>query len=687
MKRKNFFVFSLVVFITFLGIKIAGGQGRPLVFDDFTEFTREKSVELGTMSDGIHKWVKRVPEKDGVLQENLIFGSPGRLFIGYGSGLNICDTGVAVSDFTIKDGVIELEIGPSAMAGRTNAAHINYRASDMQSAGGGKTEDAYHVGIATEEKDWSGTKDVFLCFGRTELASADVSEKINTQVNHTLKVLFEGNHHVVWFDGKKVIDYFDNTPERIRNGYVGFGGWYSCGFFNEFALYKVEDYKEKSITKEETITNIHPDFKNEKRILPVSFQGRPFFIISTYSTPETEEEWTEWVSAGANVAQMAVDIQKIDEEINNVKKHLERCEKYKVPALFYVHHIESRTSDGKPIPTTREDISKRIENFKKLFEITKNNPWVLGYYFFDEPENLFYQQYAKMKDIDIKKWEQKYDSGLAAWIADSFKWLYDLVKKEHPQAYVFVLPGWWTCYKDMAPIYDVLQANEYPQAVNVPPLTGDLFVTIYDASLAADACRETGRTFIYMTDICDVLWSGDVKPGTYRETRYCIFAPITQGAMGINPWCLYRASENYRQAVVYPVMREVKRFVPWYLGEWEDEKVTSDHDTASRDYLQKYPPRVREVIGDKGAERVKMACVPDCSYTLRRNPKDGSYLLLAVNNLREPIDVTFSFKNIKLPDRALEMLEYYYIPILDNKLKDHFAPFDVHTYIIQPVQK
>jgi hypothetical protein len=671
-------ILCISIFFIFSNFLIC--QEKAVVYDDFVRFTNQRVIDLGIMSDGIHKWIKRVPEG----YEDLIFGSLGRLYIGYKSGLQICDTGVAVENFTIRDGIIELEIGPSVMEGRTNGAYINYRAKDIQSAAGAKTQDAYHVGLELEEKNWIKDKDIVLYYGTNPLAYGDFSDKIDIKTNHTLKVLFEENHHVVWFDGKKVIDYFDNTPERIRDGYVGFGGFYSCGFFNKFSLFKIKDSKQGSQMKEEKISYL---FKKEKEIPPVIFNGKPIFIISTYSTPEiggTEEEWTEWVSAGANVAQMAVNIQKIDEEINDVKKHLERCEKYKVPALFFIHNIESRTSDGKPIPTTKEDIPKRIENFKKLFEITKNNPWVLGYYFFDEPENWLYQQYAKMKDIDIKKWEQKYDSGLAAWIADSFKWLYDLVKKEHPQAYVFVLPGWETCYKDMAPIYDVLQANSYPNLAPVPPLTGDLFIEIHDARMAAEACRITGKTFIYMPGIADNFtgWP-NARPGTYKETRYCFFAPITQGAMGLNPFCLYRCTQNYRKAVVYPILREVKRFIPWFLGEWHDDKVSSDHDTATKDYLMKYPPRIKEIMADKGTQIIKMAGIPDCSYILRRNPNDGSYILLAVNNCRESIDVTFSFKGINITGKALEMLEYYYVDIIDNKLKDHFGPFDVRVYLIK----
>ena len=95
-------------------------EGR-VVFDDFVRFKEQRVIELGVMSDGVHKWVKRLPKEGDKLREDLIYGSSGRLYIGYRSGLPICDTGVAVKDFKIKDGVIELKIGPSTMKSRSRA--------------------------------------------------------------------------------------------------------------------------------------------------------------------------------------------------------------------------------------------------------------------------------------------------------------------------------------------------------------------------------------------------------------------------------------------------------------------------------------------------------------------------------------------------------------------------------------
>ena len=653
-------------------------EGR-VVFDDFVRFKEQRVIELGVMSDGVHKWVKRVPKEGDELREDLIYGSSGRLYIGYRSGLPICDTGVAVKDFKIKDGVIELKIGPSTMKGRTNGAYINYRGETIDSAAGAKVEGAFHVGLTTNVEDWKKEKDITLFYGTKELASGNFADEINPEIEHTLTVLFEKNQHIVWFDGKKVIEFVDRDPTRDREGYIGFGGYYTCGYFNEFSVYNnIEEYnKGKKEVKEAYVKPIVQPIK------PITFQNKPLFLIATYSTPDDEKEWEEY-SKVVTVAQYhAVNIdefkdsEKKEKAIKKIKEFITRCEKYNIPMMWYVWGEFSTTK----LLTTPEEISSVQELFGEFLDIVKDHPLNLGYYWGDEPENQFYQEYAKLKGV--KEWKQEYDKGFAVWLADKFKWVYDTIKTKDPDAYVFCLPGWWTTYKDLWPVYDVLMANEYPQNAPVSPLTGNLYVIIEDASYAAEAIRANGRTtFVYMPSIYEIIKNH--RPGTYKEQRYCMFAPITQGAMGLNGWCLYRTTKEYRERVIYPTLREVKSFIPWYLGEWQDDKVSSDHDIATKDYLKKFPPVVKEIIADKGATITKLDRVPDCSHILRYNSSDNSYLLLAVNNCKEPIEVTFTFKDIpNLPGECWEKLEYYKVLIKDNQMKDTFQPYDVHAYIIK----
>ena len=102
------------------------------------------------------------------------------------------------------------------------------------------------------------------------------------------------------------------------------------------------------------------------------------------------------------------------------------------------------------------------------------------------------------------------------------------------------------------------------------------------------------------------------------------------------------------------------------------------------DYLKRLPVRVRTVIGEEGEEKREVPSVPDCSYMLRRRPSN-SYLLLAVSNRTEPIDVTSTLHGIEgLPGKAMEYLDYREVQIHDGRIRDSFEPFGVRAYIIEP---
>jgi hypothetical protein len=179
------------------------------------------------------------------------------------------------------------------------------------------------------------------------------------------------------------------------------------------------------------------------------------------------------------------------------------------------------------------------------------------------------------------------------------------------------------------------------------------------------------------------------RAATLTEFRYLCFGPLTQGAQGLLPWRLARASLPYRRAVIYPVYRQIKPLIPWLLGERCDlssegtPRVTSDADAPSVDYLKKLPVRVRTVAGET-IEKAEVAGVADCSHCLRRRP-DNTYLLLAVNNRREPLTVTFTLKGLgELPATALETLQYARTPLSGGQIKDTLEPFGVRAWIIEP---
>ena len=172
---------------------------------------------------------------------------------------------------------------------------------------------------------------------------------------------------------------------------------------------------------------------------------------------------------------------------------------------------------------------------------------------------------------------------------------------------------------------------------------------------------------------------------TLPEQLYLMFAPIARGAMGIHGWRLQRCSDGYRKFVIYPAMKEVHKLKEFFLGEWLDEYVKSDRDTASVDYLKQFQERVREITGlEDEAKYVVKDAVPDVTYCLRRHP-DGRYLLLCVNNMRTPVEATFTLGLPKTPRIMVDNINRNdKVWFKGNQAKVKFAPFGVHAYIFQP---
>lgn len=601
---------------------------------------------------GSVKWVKRVPIKDGVPMDAAIAASQGLLTVGYASGVAPFDTGVHVANFTVADAVISLTVGPSYMDGRCNNAIVSYRARTTDAAAGGRQPSAYHVELTG---DWSGSRDVVLRYGRDVLAAGDVADKRLPTDSHKIRIAFVGDHHQVWVDDRKVIDYWEMDAGRGRAGYVGFGAWYSIGAFDDFAVSEAKPGATRPPV-------------NAGGMGPLIFQGRPFFVIGTYNAPD-DEDLQEWLGTGCNTVVLNPPAVAADLAASVASRH-------DLAAIYFPTVDFYSRQDGKATITRPEDLPAKIAQVNAMLALTADDPQTLGYCTFDEPENELYPAY--------QEWEAKKDQGLAQWIAGGMKWTFDTLKAGDPDAYVMPIVAWWTTYKDMAPIYDVNVPNQYPTLHADAPLQGPLYEVVMDAALAADAARATRRVgFVYMPGIFDTM-PGQWRAAAQSELRYLCFAPITQGALGVLPWRLGYCSLPYRRTAVYPVMRELSALRPWFLGEWCDEKAASDRDTATVEYLRKLPRRVRMVEGEEKAEMVETDVVPDCSHCLRRRP-DNTYLLLAVNNRREPLDVTFTLKGLgELPATALEALEYTRAPIVEGQIKDTLEPFGVRAWIIEP---
>lgn len=662
--RHGWFTASVLLLITATPFCVAQDieRGPVLLADSFDRFG-EPTSDLGDLPQGGKLWGKRLGARDGTPIEGLVRGRNGELVIGYSSGNRPCDCGVYVEDFAIADAVISLTVGPSHMKDRPHTACISYRAADPQAAAGGYEKRAYHVELTG---DWSGVRDVVLRYGPERLAVADIAQARSREASHQVRVAFAGCHHQVWLDGNKAIDFWETEGGRNAAGHVGFGGWYSIGSFDDFELGEAEP------------TGVLPTIDTSGgRIAPLMFRGRPFFVLGTYDPPG-EDDLAEWRQAGGNAVIVAVMRQTESPEQRQAKlRELADWGAERDVAMVYYPLIDFYSRDGdQTVPTRPEEIQAKTELLEEMLAITSQHPQTLGYWTFDEIENHLYKAYGD--------WDKKKDQGLAQWIAGAMSWTYDALKARDPDAYVMPTIAWWTTYKDLAPLYDVNVPNQYPTKLEDEPLRGPLYQVAYDAVCAADAIRATGRTsFVYMPGIFDTIMEPWRAP-TRRELRYLYFAPITQGAMGILAWRLGRCSMDYRRAVVYPLMRDVKRFIPWLLGEWRDEKVTSNCDVATAAYLKKLPKRVREVAGEEDAGTTQTDAVPDCSHMLRRRP-NNSYLLLAVNNRVEPLNVVFTISDMrKLPGHALEMLDYRRVAIRDGQIEDTLEPFGVRAYVFEP---
>ena len=337
---------------------------------------------------------------------------------------------------------------------------------------------------------------------------------------------------------------------------------------------------------------------------------------------------------------------------------------------------------GMAIPLNEQQIKERSEFLVKDIQKLSKHPNVIGYSI-DEPENLMYRYFKTTPKF--AEWETRREAPLCELIVQTYDWIYKVIRKEHPGAKMMPIIGWWTSYDKMPEFYDINMPNSYPSGKKgSAEFDSDFYSVNYDAAMAVKAARKAGngKTVVYMPGFF-IRW-GDSRTPTLREMRYCSFAPITRGAMGVYGWRLLRCNEEYRDNVVYPIMSELDEMKNYFLGEWHDEKVFSDHDTASVEYLRKFKEYVTELEGSEdGKVMAAKALVPDVSYCLRRDPATGKYLLLAVNNRKEAVTVTFRVDLDNLPRAAKCAIDRHQVRIKNGRFTDKFEPFDVHAYIIE----
>ncbi len=423
------------------------------------------------------------------------------------------------------------------------------------------------------------------------------------------------------------------------------------------------------------------DSAQDWSIPPLRFQGEPFFPMGVFGWPREDPGFPE---SGGNTALKHVRVKgKLTSDAlarmkERLRTYLKQCREEDIAAVLYPVKI-----NGRKVLHAAHDRAFRKEVVRFLnamLDVTGEHEQVLGYWAFGEPENHLWSKWKKRAGTETNPGEKAGDA-FAKWANRQLGWFVDLLRRRDPDGYVMPTIAWWNMYEPLAPLVDVHVPNTYPTHKGEEPLTGSLYDVVYDAAKAAEAVRNTDvHSFLYMPGIFDRI-GGDWRGATLREMRYLWFAPLTQGARGFLGWRISRVTPEHRKQVVYPVMKEVSRFRPWWLVPALDQRVRSNRDVASVEYLREFPELIREVAGEE-IDRREVKGLPDVSYTLRHVEGEG-YLLLAVNNRRERTQIQFQIRGLADTVEAHEVLQGKQgkpLTIRDGRLQDNLPPFGVRVY-------
>ena len=482
----------------------------------------------------------------------------------------------------------------------------------------------------------------------------------------------------------------DNKPHRVE--LAAFAG----KKMTHFSLAAHMPNKEIKLLISDIKVSFGTAKKAVKPLPPVMFKGKAMFPVGAWDFGDRDRKSgfpvdPGLLAAGANMAEIGVmglpghpwyEKHRQPVLFANMKNFACRPEYAHVAWLVGItYELFTDASQAKNnsyfIPLSGAELERRKAILKADLQKLSKYDNIIGYQI-DEPENTFYEYYSKHFKNQPEKVK---DAGISAKMVEWTKWMNDSIRENHPNAKLMPVLGWWTTYLNASSMYDINVPNAYPHP-------NDIAMVCYDAAKAVNAAREAGngKTVIYMPAMFDYLKGRTIY--TREQVRYACFAPITRGAMGIYGWRLHRCSQQYRDRVIYPTLREVSNLTDYFLGSWHDELVSSDHDRATVEYLQKFQERVREVDGKEDAAVIRVKDgVPDVTYCLRYNKKNGKYLLLAVNNRRDKVNVTFTVDLPDMPPVLVDAIDYHQVRVKNNVFTDEFAPHGVHAYIIEPVKK
>ena len=451
-----------------------------------------------------------------------------------------------------------------------------------------------------------------------------------------------------------------------------------------------------------------------KPIPPVLFKGKPFFPLGAYDMFEVGKNGQfgtvdeRFIAAGGNFCDFGAVY--LPPEYTTLPAYKKAYSTHGQPAIFAAldkmkndprfkdvalliglsGNLMLDESEAKVFgmhgylkPAVGEKLELRKKVLAEAAAKLATYPNVIGYTM-DEPENTVWKHYEKNYKND---WEKRKDKGLCEYMVGWLNWTQDVIKKNHPNAQMMPIIAWTPSYENTTAMFDVLIANSYPhKLIGKKEFDPPLYRVSYDAAMQVAAVRAAGngKSAIFMPPMYD-LRNGHIGY-TVKEQLYVMFAPITRGVMGIHGWRLQRCSDEYRKFVIFPAMKEVHNLKEYFLGEWYDELVTSDRDTASVEYLRNFENRVREVEStEDGVFQEVGDTVPDITYCLRKHRTDGSYLLLAVNNMRTPVSANFEINLPQMPRFMIDNIDRNCkVWLKGNKATVNFEPFEVHAFILRP---
>jgi hypothetical protein len=388
-----------------------------------------------------------------------------------------------------------------------------------------------------------------------------------------------------------------------------------------------------------------------RQLRPLLHKGRPFFPIGAYNPPRPESgQGFVPLSLVRKQGWNTIHTHVFD-DIQETKRYLDEAEAEGLAVILSLHNLVSAQKQGEVV---------------RIAEVVRNHPALLGYYIFDEPENVFSNS-QEYKRIGLGGYSVGLED-LNQFITRKIGWVQPLIRKTdpNPEHYTFMCIAWWNCYRKLQPLCEINMPNEYPTRGTGKEFEGPHANIVYDAKMAAEAARQAGgQGFCYTPFAVNIGVEGYRYP-TVNEFRYSVFAPITQGAMGIIYWAGYRCKAPYTEQVVFPVTRELDGLKSFFLGKWLDEKLSCQPTQRSTELLKKYD-------------------LPAVSGCLRRND-DGRYLLLAVNNTADAVQAVFRLDVEKLPADGMEFISGRKVAIDNGVIKDRMQPYGVCAYVIEPAK-